>query len=223
MHLPECIMAATETGRYALLGGGILAAAGTAIGLRSMREDEIPRVALLSAAFFVATVVPIPIGVGTTHPTLIALMGLLLGWRAFPAILVAGLLQIVFLPGVHGITPLGLNTCIMAIPAVGCYYLFRNRLGGAAQPNGRDVFLIGAIAGATGVLLAAIIAAGSLLLAGGPIMRLGILFLTVNFGLALVEAILTGSVVQLIYRVSPDMLLAGRSSGASKIGLELES
>lgn len=47
----------------------------------------------------------------------------MLGWVAFPAILIALLLQgVLFQFG--GITTLGVNTVIMATPAVVCYYLF---------------------------------------------------------------------------------------------------
>ena len=51
------------------------------------------------------------------------ILGLLLGWAAFPAILVALALQAVFFQ-FGGITSLGVNTTLMALPAVLCYFAF---------------------------------------------------------------------------------------------------
>ena len=56
MHLAEGILSGPI-----LLGGGILAAAGTAMGLKKINEERIMTTALLSAAFFVASLVHVPI------------------------------------------------------------------------------------------------------------------------------------------------------------------
>ncbi len=53
-------------------------------------------------------------------------MGLLLGWPAFPAILVGLFLQaLLFQFG--GLTVLGVNTFNVAVPAVLCFYLCAGR------------------------------------------------------------------------------------------------
>jgi len=118
MHISEGVLSAP------VLGVGMaLAVTGTAIGLKKLKEDKIPQAAILSAAFFVASLIHVPIGPSSVHLILNGILGLMLGWVAFPSILIALLLQgVLFQFG--GITTLGVNTVIMATPAVACYYLF---------------------------------------------------------------------------------------------------
>ena len=118
MHISEGVLSAPVLG-----AGMVLAVAGTAVGLKKLEEDKIPKAAILSAAFFVASLIHVPIGPSSVHLILNGILGLMLGWAAFPAILIALLLQgVLFQFG--GITTLGVNTVIMATPAVVCYYLF---------------------------------------------------------------------------------------------------
>lgn len=118
MHISEGVLSAP------VLGVGMaLAVAGTAVGLKKLKEDKIPQAAILSAAFFVASLIHVPIGLSSVHLILNGILGLMLGWVAFPSILIALLLQgVLFQFG--GITTLGVNTVIMATPAVVCHYLF---------------------------------------------------------------------------------------------------
>mgnify|MGYP000653403121 CR=1 FL=1 len=54
--------------------------AGTAAGLRKLDYDRMPQVAVLSAGFFVASLVHVPIGPTNVHLVLNGLVGLFLGW-----------------------------------------------------------------------------------------------------------------------------------------------
>ena len=118
MHISEGVLSAQVLGT-----GVVLALAGTAVGLKKLEEDNIPKAAILSAAFFVASLIHVPIGPSSVHLILNGILGLMLGWVAFPSILIALLLQgVLFQFG--GVTTLGVNTVIMATPAVLCYYLF---------------------------------------------------------------------------------------------------
>ncbi len=117
MHISEGVLSTPV-----LISGAALAVAGTTIGLKKMDYERIPQVAVLSAAFFIASLLHVPIGPSSVHLILNGLMGLLLGWVAFPAILVGLLLQaILFQYG--GLTSLGVNTVTMALPAVICFFL----------------------------------------------------------------------------------------------------
>ncbi len=140
MHISEGVLSPAV-----LAGGAALAAVGTAIGLKKMDYEAIPRVAILSAAFFVATLIHVPVGPVGLHLVLNGLMGLLLGWLAVPAILIALFLQsLLFQFG--GLTVLGVNTVIMALPAVVCFYLFRpflRRQGTVAADGGFRLRLYG--------------------------------------------------------------------------------
>ena len=121
MHISEGVLSAPV-----LVTGAVLAAAGVAVGLKKIDYEKIPQVAVLSSAFFVASLIHVPIGPSSIHLIINGINGLLLGWLCFPSILVALSLQaILFQFG--GITVLGINTVNMALPGVICYYLF-NRL-----------------------------------------------------------------------------------------------
>lgn len=119
MHISEGVLS------FAILGlGAALTACGTAIGLRHLDYDRLMTVAILAAAFFVGSLIHIPIGPASAHLVLNGLLGAILGWAAFPAILVALMLQsVLFQYG--GFTVLGVNAFNMAFPAVLCFLLLR--------------------------------------------------------------------------------------------------
>ncbi|HIJ20834.1 MAG TPA: cobalt transporter CbiM, partial [Deltaproteobacteria bacterium] len=108
MHISEGILSGPV-----LISGVALAAAGTAIGLKKLDYERIPRAAILAASFFVASLIHVPVGPSSVHLILNGIVGLILGWGAFPVILVALVLQAIFFQ-FGGITTLGVNTMIMA-------------------------------------------------------------------------------------------------------------
>lgn len=118
MHISEGILSAPV-----LASGMVIAGAGVAVGLKNLDFDKIPRAAVLSAGFFVASLVHVPIGPSSVHLVLNGIIGLILGWAAVPAIAVALVLQAMLFQ-FGGVTALGVNTVIMAAPAVLCYYFF---------------------------------------------------------------------------------------------------
>ncbi|WP_020590850.1 cobalt transporter CbiM [Kiloniella laminariae] len=107
-----------------LIGGGLLAASGVAYSLKKLEPEDLPRVGVLSAVFFVASLIHVPLGFSSVHLILNGLLGIILGWAAFPALAVALLLQAVFF-GFGGLTVLGVNAVNIAFPAVLVYYLCR--------------------------------------------------------------------------------------------------
>lgn len=110
MHISDGILAPS------VLAGGYLAAGGlTALGLRRLHDRDYPLVGVMTAAFFVAGLVRVPAPPTSVHLTLNSLVGIVLGVRCFPAILIALLLQAVLL-GHGGLTTLGVNTVMMALP-----------------------------------------------------------------------------------------------------------
>ena len=119
MHISEGVLSAPI-----LITGATVCIAGVGIGLKKMDYDKLPRVAVLASAFFLASLIHVPIGPSSVHMVLNGVTGLLLGWAAFPAIMIAVALHaILFQFG--GLTTLGVNTCNMAVPAIVCYYFFR--------------------------------------------------------------------------------------------------
>jgi cobalt/nickel transport system permease protein len=119
VHISDNVLA---TGWWA---GGLLAAGLLAVlGAWRLRDEEIPRVALLTAAFFVASSFHIKVGGTSVHLLLNGLVGIILGTRAGLAIPVGLLLQYLLVQH-GGISTLGINSCVMALPALGAWGLFR--------------------------------------------------------------------------------------------------
>lgn len=112
MHLSEGVLHSST-----LLIGAVGAVLGLAIGLKKMTGDKLALTALFSAAFFVASTIHIPVGIGSVHLILNGIAGLFLGWRVFPAFLIALTLQALMF-SFSGLAVLGVNLCIMALPAV---------------------------------------------------------------------------------------------------------
>ena len=112
MHLSEGVLHSST-----LLICAVGAVIGLAIGLKKMTGDKLPLTALFSAAFFVASTIHIPVGIGSVHLILNGIAGLFLGWRVFPAFLIALTLQALMF-SFGGLAVLGVNLCIMALPAV---------------------------------------------------------------------------------------------------------
>jgi cobalt/nickel transport system permease protein len=199
MHVHEGVLIAPV-----LAGGALLAAGGVALGLRAMNQDNIVKVAVTSSAFFVASLIQIPVGVSSVHLVLNGLCGLLLGWAAFPAVAVGLVLQ-VLLFGIGGLTTLGVNTVIMALPGVLCHYLFRRiaRSGAGAQ-----VFYAGFGAGVLGIVIGATLLAAVLLRTGDGFTTIaGAVFLA-HFPVMAVEGFVTGFALVFLHKVRPETLAA---------------
>jgi len=108
---------------------------------------KMPKASLLTAAFFVASLIHIPIPPSSVHLVLNGLVGIVLGYFAFPAIAIGLFFQAVFFQH-GGLSTLGINAAMMGIPAVGAYYTFqlRERLGRSQRLQ--QVLAFGAGAGA---------------------------------------------------------------------------
>ena len=181
--------------------GALVAGAGVAMGLRVMKDEEIPRTALVSAAVFVASVVVrLPLGPSAVHPVLNGLAGIVLGWAAMPAFLVSLFLQaLLFQFG--GFTTLGINTVTMGLPAVVVYYIFGRRL--RASTTGRSSFLLGAGAGATALALSFVLWSVALVLSGKHLASVVGLALVPHIVIIAIEAVFTGFVASFLTRVYP--------------------
>jgi cobalt/nickel transport system permease protein len=102
---------------------------------RPFREEEIAQTAVLTAAFFVASLIHVPLRPTSVHLLLNGLIGVVLGWRAALAIPVGLFLQAALI-GHGGFSVLGVNSCIMVIPALLAWLLFAGlrRLPGICSP-----------------------------------------------------------------------------------------
>lgn len=196
MHISEGVLSAPV-----LVSGGVLAAAGTAIGLKQLDYDHIAHVGILAASFFVASLVHVPLGPASVHLIMNGVVGLLLGWVAFPAILVALLLQAVFFQ-FGGITTLGVNTIIMALPAVICFYIFAPLL----KRGPKMVLLAGFGCGFCAVLLGTLLVALALVFTEENFFKVAALVFTAHVPVMILEGIITAFCVAFLKKVQPAML-----------------
>jgi len=197
MHISEGVLSAPV-----LLTGAAITMAGCAVGLKKMDYDRIPQVAILSSTFFVASLVHVPIGPSSVHLILNGIIGLLLGWAAFPAILVALTLQsILFQFG--GITVLGVNTVNVAGPALVCYYMFSY----AVRRENTFISLGSAFAcGFLAVLLTSIMTAFALIFAGEAFIEVSKLVVIAHFPVMIIEGIMSAFCVAFLKKVKPEIL-----------------
>jgi cobalt/nickel transport system permease protein len=108
-----------------LLGGFVLTALLMLAALPGLRtEEELPRIALLTAAFFVASLLHVKLGPTSVHLLFNGLVGVVLGRRAALAIPVGLVLQAALLQH-GGFGPLGVNACVMTLPALAAGVLCR--------------------------------------------------------------------------------------------------
>ncbi|MGA1845452.1 MAG: cobalt transporter CbiM [bacterium] len=197
MHISEGVLSAPV-----LVTGAAVSIACLGIGLKKVEQERIPLVAVLSSAFFVASLIHVPIGPSSIHLILNGICGLLLGWAAFPAIVVALSLQAVLFQ-FGGLTTLGVNSVIMGLPAVLCFYLFH-------WLAVRDDFWIWAGAsfacGALSVLLSGVLVAVSLVFTGESFLQAAKLVLIAHIPVMLIEGFITAVCIGFLKRVKPELL-----------------
>lgn len=200
-HIPDGVLAAPV-----LLAGGVVSAGLLAVALSRLDYDHLPQAAVLSAAFFVSSLISVPVGPSSVHLLLNGLMGLILGWTAVPALLVALLLQAVFF-GHGGLASLGVNLANIALPALLCAWLLRPLLAHRELGAGnRRTFQVGVAAGALGVLGTAVMLALALWLSDAAFATAAKVIGVTMVPLALVESVITGTVLAFLARVDPQSL-----------------
>ena len=197
MHIGEGILTPPVAAATWVAGAACIG-----VGLRRLDPDVIPRVAVLSSAFFVASLIQVPLGPASAHLVLNGLMGVLLGWTVFPALAVALVLQAVFF-GFGGFTSLGANVLIMGSGALAARAVFR---AGRRDRVAAGALVRGGMAGAVGILvgaatLAALLAAGGREFAGAVAV-----IAAAHLPVAAAEAMVTAAVLSFLARVRPELL-----------------
>ena len=210
MHVPDGILPLPIT----LAGYAVsAAAAGYCIYKIKQRGDpreDIPKAALLAAAFFSASLIQIPIPPASVHLVLGGLLGAMLGWFAFPAILVALFFQAIMF-GYGGLTTLGVNGIVLGLPALLSALVFRVYTRTPAPSKMRTAvfgFGTGAMATALSVLLFTLFLYYTIpahldaSLERSAIITLGVLHIPV----IIVEGLATAFIVAYLRRAKPQLL-----------------
>jgi len=206
MHISEGVLSAPV-----LIGGAALALGGLAKGLKSIGEDDIPKASILAAVFFVASLIHVNIGPGSAHLILSGLIGLFLGWAAFPVIFAGLLLQgVLFQFG--GLTVLGVNTFNMAFPAVLLALCLRKSI---TSPRKAVSATAAFICGGGSILLSSLLVALSLYLTGREFKFVALEIMAANLPIMIIEGLMCALVVGFLAKVRPS-LLAGQAIGLKK-------
>jgi cobalt/nickel transport system permease protein len=219
------------------------------VGSFRLREDEIPRIALLTSAFFVASSIHIKVPPSSVHLLLNGLAGVILGRRVCIAIPVGLLLQAVLL-GHGAISTLGVNSCVMVLPALVAKPLFGLLMRDESLGVGEGflalswllypwsvlatgplvfglrrihqrmqmtrVFFCGFLLGAGTVFMTSVLHSLVLTLGGIEDWRpVAALSLVLHIPVALIEGIIVGTMVDVIIKVKPSLLLSDRVNASA--------
>ena len=196
MHISEGVLSGPV-----LAAGAVLAIAGTGIGLKKIDYDRIVHVAILASSFFVASLIHVNIGPASAHLILNGIVGLMLGFAAFPAILTALLLQAVFFQ-YGGLTTLGVNVVVMATPAVMSHYLFLPLLGKSSTLT----FIGGFMAGLFSILCSSLLLGAALWFTDHNFFETSLTIIAAHIPVMIIEGIVTGFCVTFLLKVYPEIL-----------------
>ena len=198
MHISEGVLSA---GMLAFGWAGTIA--GVSYGLRKTDPDKIIKTALISSAFFLASLVNVRIGPSSTHLTLLAPMGLILGQAVFPAVFVALLLQAVLF-GFGGIVVLGANTFIMGSASFITHIIFGRLI---RESSGRfRVMILSFMAGAFAVVIGACLVGIFLMMTDGNFSGAVKVLLTAHIPVAIMEGCVTSFLIIWLKKSAPEIL-----------------
>ncbi len=150
MHISDGILPASVS-----ISGYAITGAVTWYSLRQINKEKnlhekIPTASLLTAVFFIASLIHIPIVFISIHLILNGVMGIILGYYAFPALLTGLFFQAVMF-GHGGLSTLGINAVIIGIPALFAHHFFQLR--NAIAPKGQIWTRVFAFIASGGALL----------------------------------------------------------------------
>ncbi|HPW72802.1 MAG: cobalt transporter CbiM [Methanothrix sp.] len=177
------------------------------LSMRGMMMEEIPKISLITAALFVASLVHFPVGPTSVHLIMNGLAGILLGRRAFVGVFVALTLQAVFFQH-GGLTVLGVNAFNIGVPALFAWQLFERRRG-LESPHLEVVF--GALAGGLAVLMSVLMVSLELLALGEAFTEISLLVIGAHLPVILIETAVVGGAAGFLFRVKPEMLADSNS------------
>ncbi|MCR5815029.1 MAG: cobalt transporter CbiM [Desulfovibrio sp.] len=198
MHIAEGVLSPVV-----LASGYALTCLGTAIGLKRLDYNTLLTCGLLSAVFFIASLIHVPVGVSSAHLLACGLLGVFLGFSAFPAILAALILQAVFFQ-FGGITVLGVNTFTMASAAVLAHFVYR--IVFRLLPTRRGLALAAFLAGFLGVAFAAFFTASALAFSDQGFQAAAAALFLAHLPIMLAEGCITMFTVLAIARMRPEYL-----------------
>lgn len=166
--------------------------------IKNVKYEQVPKIAALSAIFFLASFIHIPIGVTSVHLILSGLVGAFLGYNAFLAIFIALFLQ-GLLFGYGGLSTLGINSLIIGIPAFFGYWIYKFS---TKKQRSFLWFFVGFVP----ILLSAILLSLVLALNSKEFYNTAYLAFLANIPIMFIEGIISFFALKFIKKVAPEFL-----------------
>ncbi len=196
MHISEGVLSPPV-----LITGTLLTAGGLVVAVKSIKPNEIPKVALLTSAFFIASLVHVPIGLSNAHLVLNGLLGILLGKGAFAAIFIALVLQAVLFQ-FGGLTTLGVNTFNIAVPGIIFGVIAQHLI---SVEKKKLSFIVSWLTGFLSILGSGFLVALSLWMSGENLLLAAQLIFSAHIPVAIVEGFVTATAVSFLLKVKPEI------------------
>lgn len=174
----------------------------TGLTLRKAPFEALPKAAVMTSGFFVASLVHVPLGPTSIHLTLNGLVGIVLGPLAFPAILVGLTLQsLLFQHG--GLLTIGANTLMLGLPALAAYKIYA--MVSRRNFSHREA-VAGFLAGSLAIFFSGLMLALWLMTAGREFLTIARLALASCLPLIVVEGLVCAAAAAFLAKVKPEIL-----------------
>lgn len=167
---------------------------------KNLTNEKIALVASMSALFFVTSFIHIPFGVTQIHLMLIGFIGILLGSVAFISIAIALILQALLL-GFGGLSSLGANILVMALPAYLVYLIFKLEI--LKKLNEKVKFFL---VGFLGVFISSLLLFTVLVFSKDEYLAVAYSIIAVNIPTMILEGIVTMFLLLYIKKSMPKLL-----------------
>ncbi len=185
------------------IGGYVAAGCLTAVVLAKTRQEDVPKIAVMSAAFFVSSLIHFRIGFSSVHLTFLGLVSIILGIHAPLAITVGLFFQaVMFQHG--GLSTLGVNSFIFSTAALLIYGLYT--IITKPVKNNLLVSISAGVVTVIGIFSALAAILFLIYFSGEEFAGFAYIFSVANGMLALVEGVVTSLAVYYILKTKPRML-----------------
>lgn len=201
MHISEGILQGPT-----IAVGFAVAAVGAALTMRKMDLEEIPKISVITALFFVASLIKVPIGVASIHLILNGVAGIVLGKRAFAAIMIGIIFQAIIF-GHGGIAVIGVNTAMMGTGALAAYavWQFRHRFSFAKKE-----LVFAFLGAATATIISGAILALALVSTGEEFLTNASIIFSMHIPIMIIEGIVAAFIVGFLLKAKPDILAGNK-------------
>jgi len=201
MHISDGVLPG-----FVAAAGYILTLGLTGILIRKIDGEALPRISVVTAIFFVASLIHIPLGITSIHLILNGLVGILLGWDAFVSIFLGVTLQtLLFQHG--GLTTIGINTAMMGISALIGAAVFDMRRYFINEHNLKLInLLFGGFVGALCIIISAFILSFLLMSSGENFLIVSRYALLAQLPLMIGEGLICAFVASFLSTVKPELL-----------------